>query len=175
MAVAILVANYNEYCEFNHPQTFNTAENIATAGKGYAVDAWYWERDIFWADPEQGEQMKTMSAWNLYTSYPDVYFNVGHYLNIVADTYPYIGLAVAGDNGMTSMDIYWYTCGSEGAYTTDEYRARLDAFEASAGNAEESDELKQARAVLAEAENALNTATESYNTAINALNALLAE
>ena len=172
MAVAMLTANYNQKCDFNHPSTFNTAENIATRGKGYAVDAWYGERDIFWADPAQGEIMKNMSAWDLYQNYSDVYFKVGHYLNIVDNGSPCIGLAIAGDNGMTAMDTYWNTVGSEGAYTTAEYRARLDAFKASS---EESEALVNARAALETASTEYNNSIASYNAAAEALNALLAE
>lgn len=172
MAVAMLTANYNQKCKFSHPQTFNTAENIATRGKGYAVDAWYGERSIFWADPEQGEVMKNMSAWDLYQNYSDIYFKVGHYLNIVDDGSPCIGLAVAGGNRMTAMDTYWNAVGSKGAYTTAEYRARLDAY---ASSSEESEALVNARAALETATTEYNNSIASYNAAVEALNALLGQ
>ena len=171
MAVAMLTANYNQKCDFNHPSAFNTSENIATKGKGYAVDAWYGERDIFWADPAQGEIMKNMSAWNLYQNYPDIYFQVGHYLNIVDNGSPCIGLAIAGGNGMTAMDTYWNTVGNEASYTTEQYRQRLNDYESTT----ESDELVNARAVLEQATAEYNSSLETYNLALETLNALLGE
>ena len=73
---------------------------------------------------------------------------------------------------MTAMDTYWYTIGTEGAYTTDEYRARLNAY---ASSSEESEALTAARNALADAESQYNSSIESYNAAAEALNTLLGE
>ena len=162
MAVSMLSANYSQKNGMQHPSTFRTSENLASRGEGYAVNAWYGERNLFWKDPALGEQYKKMSAYQLYVSNPALYMSVGHYLNIVS-TDKYIGIAIAGNNGMTAMNTASGLHTGEKAYTVEEYRALFTAYYNELMSAKET-----AEAELAQAESALEKAkADKENGGIN--------
>ncbi len=154
MAISMVTANYAQN-QFNHPGTFNVSENLAGAGKGYAVDAWYGERDIYWSNLERAEKYKKWGAYTIYKTDPTFYLETGHYLNIVS-TDKIIGMGIAGNNGRTAMDTgsTWYV-GNEPSYSVDAYRnAFMDYYNAvmSAREAAEAD-LSQAKQTLASLQN----------------------
>lgn len=145
-------------------------------------DGWYTEEKV---DYEQyvasGNYpgMESMSAYDLSVKYPEVYHNVGHYLNIIDKDVTITGFATSG-----STDEQCFSSGSYGeSVTPTEFKAALSDFSQAATDAVASAEadyesaqaaLNQAITEQAQAEESLAIATADLASLEEAYNAALA-
>ena len=108
LAMAMVQANYaaNGHYEHNY-QYDNVGENL---NWGFAdddpYDGWYtMEKETYDAAVKSGDypDLASLSAYDVFRKYPDLYYKVGHYLNIVNPDYIATGMAYSG-YGETNYD-----------------------------------------------------------------------
>ena len=108
LATAMVQANYaaNGHYEHNY-QYDNVGENL---NWGFAdddpYDGWYtMEKETYDAAVKSGDypDLASLSAYDVFRKYPDLYYKVGHYLNIVNPDYIATGMAYSG-YGETNYD-----------------------------------------------------------------------
>ncbi|MFQ6150827.1 CAP domain-containing protein, partial [Bifidobacterium adolescentis] len=141
MAMAMVQANYAANGHYNHNYQYdNVGENLDWGfSDDDPYDDWYTaEKETYDAAVKSGDypDLAKLSPYDVFLKYPDLYQQVGHYLNIVDPEYIAAGMAYSG-YGETNYDHaftqeYFNDWNSYNANDTtfdaSVYRAKVEAY-----------------------------------------------
>lgn len=170
MAIAQARANWSRY-QIEHSGAFGVAENLAW-GKSDPVFRWYDEKSIYEEALKQHPDMATMSSYQIFQKYPSIYFDVGHYLNIVGHSTATGFAGAAGEGiqyGAVWGEVYSGVRQGEKTYTVDEYEQRFMEYYNSVNLQSVQKKLQEAKAKLVALQAAAKTAGDQIAPAENAL------
>ena len=166
MAIAQAQANWSRY-HIGHSSAFGVAENLAW-GKSDPVARWYAEKSIYDDAVKQHPDMATMSSYNIMMKYPDIYPDIGHYLNVVGHSTA-TGFAGASGPGIKYGAVWGEVCDGvetgEKTYTVDEYEKRFMEYYNSVTPEGAKKKLADAKEKLAKLKTAAKTADDKIATA----------
>ena len=166
MAIAQAQANWSRY-HIGHSSAFGVAENLAW-GKSDPVARWYAEKSIYDDAVKQHPDMATMSSYNIMMKYPDIYPDIGHYLNVVGHSTA-TGFAGASGPGIKYGAVWGEVCDGvetgEKTYTVDEYEKRFMEYYNSVTPEGAKKKLADAKEKLAKLQAAAKTADDKIATA----------
>lgn len=166
MAIAQAQANWSRY-KVEHSSAFRVAENLAW-GKSDPVARWYAEKSIYDDAVKQHPDMATMDSYAIYQKYTSIYYDVGHYLNVVGDSTAtgFAGAAGPGIKyGAVWGEVFDEPRQGEKTYTVDEYEQRFMEYYNSVTPEGAKQKLADAKAKLAELQAAAKTAGDDIATA----------
>ncbi|MDU2312627.1 MAG: hypothetical protein E7D71_08085 [Varibaculum cambriense] len=166
MAIAQARANWSRY-QIEHSGAFGVAENLAWA-KSDPVARWYAEKSIYEEALKQHPDMANMSSYQIYQKYPSIYFDIGHYLNIVGHSTATGFAGAAGEGieyGAVWGEVYSGVRQGEKTYTVDEYEQRFMEYYNSVTTEGAKQKLADAKAKLAKLQAAAKTAGDNITTA----------
>ena len=154
-----------------HSNQFATSENLAWGG-GNPVDRWYSEKEIWDAEVKKNPELATLSPSQVFMKYPDLFMQVGHYLNIIDPNDTVMGVATNTDpNGIwgivDAMETQSWTSSTD--QSVEDYKAAFDTYYNGLKNAPEA--YKAALAKLNEAKANTRTASDAYDKAVAAATA----
>lgn len=158
---------------YGHTGLFSCGENIAYGpGTWNPYDGWYGEEyELFQKAVESGKYpgLENMTSAQVYQKYPSLWHELGHYYNIVDQTYLYTGY---GLGQLVTDDIRdgWYhhsqTFGKKGTgdivMTVEEYEQSIKGY--ASGLQQIFDDYKAATEELANAQKALDEASKQTAT-----------
>lgn len=151
MAYAVSDCNWS-YNKMQHAQQFNVGENLAW---GYGTAAYDRNSSVYsnpfrgWYDEEKQAfddavasgnypGLASMSAWKIYSKYPDLFQEVGHYLNVIDPDYTVTGFAYNNASGAlygcASGQVFDYSSNGDTVYTVNEYAAKFAEYKKIAGS-----------------------------------------
>lgn len=151
MAYAVSDCNWS-YNKTQHAQQFNAGENLAW---GYGTAAYDRNSSVYsnpfrgWYDEEKQAfddavasgnypGLASMSAWEIYSKYPDLFQEVGHYLNVIDPDYTVTGFAYNNASGAlygcASGQVFDYSSNGDAVYTVNEYAAKFAEYKKIAGS-----------------------------------------
>ena len=165
MAMAMVQANYAaQPGHDNHNYQYDAGENLAWGTADWdPYDGWYTaEKETYDAAVKSGDypDLAKLSAYDVFLKYPDLYQQVGHYLNIVSTDYVSTGMAYSGystgsyGNGASSQEFLneWFLHSStDTVFDASVYRAKVEAYVNQIKSAQSTyeDALKQVEAAKA--------------------------
>ena len=166
---------------YNHASNYgsdlrNNAENLFKANITieYAYQGWYYsEKQAFDNAVAQDPSLEQYryDAYGLYMANPQVYYNVGHYLNFVWPNSTLTGIGLCYNNGTASIQHFAGSSYGEPTFTVEEYETRFMNYYNSVKGAPEQAladaqaELEAAQAVQTEKATALKDAEATLTTA----------
>ena len=197
MAMAQVNASYSASYTNSHSKQFNIGENLAWSSydNGYdPFDGWYYHEKAIYDEAAKtgtynGKDLpsgwQSMSGYQLYQVAPELYQNIGHYLNIIDPSYNYAGYAVshiipdnavrkyknthsqtfsgnpvqAGYNKNLPSELTFGAATKNGNVSVEQYEKVLDAYIA---------KITQEDPVLTQAKAALKSACAAYDEAMKA-------
>ena len=129
MAMAQANADWSKD-RIEHSSQFATAENLAWGG-GNPVDQWYAEKDIWDAEVKKNPELGKLDPTEVFIKYPDLFMQVGHYLNIIDPDDAIMGVATNTDPSalygrVNAMDTQSWD--APNAQSVEDYIASFNAY-----------------------------------------------
>ena len=170
MAMAMVQANYAANGHYNHNYQYdNVGENLDWGfSDDDPYDDWYTaEKETYDAAVKSGDypDLAKLSPYDVFLKYPDLYQQVGHYLNIVDPEYIATGMAYSG-YGETNYD---HAFTQEYFNDWNSYNANDTTFDASVYRAKVEAYVNQIKSAQSTYEDALKQ-VEAAKTALDKAN-----
>lgn len=164
MAITQVTANWvdgQDGLKHPDPGMMVGGENISSSpDPNWTVNAWYSEISIYKEAVKSGKypNLENMSAMGIYLQYPELYFQIGHYLNIVMNDHNAVGAAAskssAQENGSdaNAVSVQEFEKAFEAYYGALKDVLSNGSAEAKAALDEADKELEKAKKAVAEKE-----------------------